>query len=249
MLTIFAVSGLEFYLHSPWLAITTMLALAVSIVWTLTSSRPGSEKATRLAVIFALCLVPIAMEMVSEQGLFIRSMVYIPYVLLALISFALVSLRNRHQLIVKVLAACVAVAISLTVVTNATVMNRLFSSGAIAYSLDQQLAFAIGVEKDRLVGTNVAEAVPLAVSGIHNWHASALLPRKGTFGGSFFEWEGGSTTRVAAFLRGQGVRVVPLTDEAAIARAEKKLASMPTYPQDGWVDLEDGVLLVNLGND
>jgi hypothetical protein len=169
-------------------------------------------------------------------------MIYLPILVLALASIAHDrDWRTPARATLPVVAVVASLAI-LTVVGNAMISNRLFSVAATTYALDQQLAFQIGQEKDRLIGDPGRE-VPLVVNGLHGWPSGVFTGVHETFGLSFFDL---NADRTRDFLDDHGVLVREPT-AAEAARVEDALAGMPVYPEDGWMGLDHGVLVLNFG--
>lgn len=237
----------KFGLHSPWLAVVViiLLPLAVFGIWHLGGSK--FTKIIRLVTLFLVFFAPFSAELVSNGPVLLRSMIYLPMMILVLVAFAAVGVSGIPQILwKKVLITLVASLVLLAVVGQATISNRMFAAAATMYSADQNLAFAIGQEKDRLTDGAQWTSLPLAVSGEHIWPQGVLTPTREVLGSSFFKWDGGSPTRISAFLRSQGVQA-HAANATEIHKAWAWLAEMPKYPQPGWIDVRDGILLLNFG--
>lgn len=237
----------RFGLHSPWLGVmlAAMTALAIAGALRVNNFR---GKLTSLIGLAALLAIPVAMELVGAGPLLLRSMIYLPIVVAVLAGWAakgLTTLPLRATAITSGLLVAVTV---LAVVGQSTIANRLFAASEITYAQDQNLAFYIGQEKERLVESIPGEDVALYVSGTHHWSATALVPAKETLGVSFFQGENGHALqdRTTAFLRSQGV-AVRMPDGPEMERSSITAASMPSYPQAGWIVFDGGVLIANFG--
>ena len=130
-----------------------------------------------------------------------------------------------------------------TALISAWELYPLFSTSATTYALDRDLAFDIGQNKDRLLAGNNLATPAAVVIGAHTWPGGSFTEAKETFGGSLFNL---NATRTVTFLRAHGISVVYPT-EAQTEAITKLAASLPVYPQPGWVSLQGDVLVVNFG--
>lgn len=234
-------SEARFGLHSPWLAVLIIGLSLLAIYSALLPDVSVGERAWRCAAVVGLVLLPFAAT-VAAPLMPLRSMLYLPIVTLVLASAALRGTRYFEPDLRRGAAPVAAVLIALAVIGNATISNRLFASAQTAYAQDQQLAFQIGLEKDKLQGGDQMADLPMVISGPHPLPESKLRPERETLGVSFFDWDN-RTKRAGAFLRAHGVKVHDPTPEQ-VAQARPVLATMPPYPLDGWVQVDNGVLLV-----
>jgi hypothetical protein len=238
----------RFGLHSPWLGVllTAMVALAILAALRTTGLR---TRLIHIAGVIALLAIPVAMELIAAWPVLSRSMVYLPIIIAVLSGWAfkgVATLPAKSAAITTGLLGAVAV---LAVVGQATLANRLYAASEVTYAQDQNLAFLIGQEKERLVDADVGEHVAIYITGTHQWAPSALLPARENLGVSFFAGQAGPDAiqyRTAAFLRSQGV-AVRMPDAEEIARSEAKSFSLPSYPETGWISYDEGVLLINFG--
>lgn len=243
-----SLSSERFGLHSPWLAFAIGALTIFAILGALTAAR-NHEKAIALSALVALLLIPVAIEAIAPAPIFLRSMVYLPIIVIVLAGLAVRGIKSFSKRGKQAVLVGVGSVIVLAVVGQATISNRLFAASEMTYDRDQKVAFLIGLEKDRLSVSSIAEDIPVVVAGTHSWPSTTLVPSAETLGVSFFAGLGGADSlqyRDAAFLRSQGVAVRMATDEEAEG-ANVWLETMPTYPAPGWVALEGGVLLINFG--
>ncbi|WP_104083783.1 glucosyltransferase domain-containing protein [Cryobacterium sp. Y11] len=241
-------SAERFGLHSPWLAIAlgALIVLAAVSTFGVVGRR---AKATRLSALAVLLLLPVGIEAVAPTPVLLRSMIYLPIIVVVLAGLAvkgaeLFSARVKYSVL-----AFVGAAIILAIVGQATISNRLFAASEMTYAQDQNLAFLIGLEKERLTDRPKVESIPVVFAGTHSWSEASLVPARETLGISFFAGLGGTDNlqqRNAAFLRSQGVAVRAATELEAEG-ANASLDAMPSYPAPGWMAYEGGVLLINFG--
>lgn len=250
VLQVITLSSDRFGLHSPWLAVAIFALVVLAFVGAFRVSGIR-EKAITLSALVVLLLIPVGVEAVAPTPVLLRSMIYLPMVVVVLAGVAAGGLQTISTRTVKTaVLGVVGAAIVLAVVGQATISNRLFAASEMTYAQDQNLAFLIGTEKERLAGGSVGENVPIVVGGTHSWPEAALTPAKETLGVSFFAGLGGPDNlqhRDAAFLRSQGVAVRAAT-EAETEGVVGLLETMPHYPDSGWIDYVGGVLLINLGS-
>ncbi len=193
----------------------------------------------RIVALVGIVLVPFAVEALAF-AVVLRSMFYLPIVILALASIAF---SHDWQLRVPWRRLAVIAFASLTVVTvvaNAIIVNRLFSTAATTYALDLQLAFQIGQEKDLLLDGDATRELPIVVEGLHGWPEGPFTSVHETIGLSFFEL---NESRTAKFLKDHGVLVHQATEKEHDSVTDE-LDDMPSYPAEGWIRIENDVLLL-----
>lgn len=231
-----------FGLSSPLLAVSCVALLALTIVGLFLSPKDQPRVLSlRVIAILGVLALPV-MTSVLSPSLPLRSMVYLPYILISLCVGASLCLDKLRAIPMRVAAIALAVVLSGTVVAHATITNRLFSSAATTYALDQQLAYSIGKEKGRLIPGSANLESPMIISGLHSWPSTPLTRATESLGRSFFDWD---EYRGIQFLRSQGVLVHYATEDDS-ARLTEQIEKMPSYPADGWVALAGDVLLVKL---
>lgn len=248
VLEVVTLSSERFGLHSPWLAVALLALVALALLGAVRVSGAVKKTITICAVV-ALLLMPVGVEAAASTPLLLRTQIYLPVVVVVLGGLAAAGMRFRTPRRKSIVGAVAGGAIVLAIVGQATISNRLFGASEMAYAQDQNLAFLIGMEKERLVGRGVTENIPIVISGTHAWPEALLVPDRETLGVSFFAGRGGLESlqyRDAAFLRSQGVAVRMATGDEAEG-TDILLDAMPSYPASGWVAYQGGVLLINFG--
>ena len=83
--------------------------------------------------------------------------------------------------------------------------------------------------------------------GNKRWPESRIMPKRETFGASFFEWDSGNRyrARAAAFLRLSGLVVVG-ADDAERARVSNLALTMPSWPSPGWIVIDGNTIIIKL---
>lgn len=237
---VLALSTERFVLSSPWLIVSTLAILVLAFAAVALSGDRATVKLIRFGALIALVLLPIGVEAIASVVV-LRSMFYLPIVLIVLSSVASPLVARVAPPLRTVLHCIMGAVIVLAVIGNATVTNRSFGIAATTYAIDQDLAFHIGQEKLRLSSEPQDTDMPVVVSGLHGWPQGALTTQRETLGMSFFDL---APSRTVSFLRAHGV-VVHLADENEQRAVEATLREMPEYPQDGWIAVENGILLLN----
>lgn len=240
----------KFGLHSPWLGVV-LASLVVLAVFGALRAEGLRDKLVNLTGIAALLALPVAMELVAVSPVLLRSMVYLPMIVAVLAGWAAYGLSALPAKTPAIASGLLAALTVLAVVGQATISNRLFAASEMTYSQDQNLAFDIGQEKERLVETVAGDNTPLYISGAHAWPTSILVPARENLGVSFFAGQAGPDAvqyRTAAFLRSQGV-AVRMPDGDEMERGKVAAASMPSYPEAGWISYSEGVLVVKFGDE
>ena len=237
---VLSLSTERFAISSQWLAVSVFLIVAAAVYALIVMTSPLTERIIRVVAVAALIALPFCVEAIASVVV-LRSMFYLPVVLIVLASVAstgIVRLAVRPRIVVE---CVIGAAVVLAVVGNATVANRSFSIAATTYALDADLASDSGQQKDRLLGGDNTVDLPVVVNGLHSWPQGAFTPKRETLGLSFFE---NSAARTTEFLRAHGVLVHEATEEQ-IERVEDGARDLPVYPESGWVSVDDGVLVLN----
>lgn len=229
----------RFGLHSPALLVT-----CTAVLLALLASHKGQSLRAWLVgtlLLAGVLLTPIAADAIAADGAPMRSVVYYPVIVCLLVALAL----NRTGAGLR-LAICVVTIFA--IIGNATIVNRLFGASEIAYEFDKGLARDVLLETRRqnLVSSDF-QILKTEVVGSKSWPESRIMPRRETFGASFFEWDAGNRYRVAAFLRLAGVTAIGAGDDLR-AKVAGKAMTMPSWPNTGWVAQEQGVLIIKLSD-
>jgi len=241
---VLSLSTERFALSSPWLAVSSILILVAAVLGLVLVKTPLKERLIRTAAVVALVALPFCVEAVASVVL-LRSMFYLPIVLIALTSVASAGVR-RFPTRSRAFAKCIiAAAMALAIVGNAAIANRSFSIAATTYSLDADLAFEIGQQKDVLLHGDNNVDLPVVVSGEHSWPEGAFTATRETLGLSLFNLNSSRTTK---FLRAQGV-LVHEASRAQATRVRDAIRTMPAYPEPGWIAIDHGVLILNFEQD
>ncbi len=234
-----------FGLSSPWLAIAVTVLAAAALVGALRTG-PPARRVLRVAALAGLALIPVLAELVAPDGVRLRSMLYLPVIFLVLCWAAGRGIQALPAARARLVRIVVAVLLVLAIVGSTVISNRLFASAATTYALDQRVAFLIAVERERLE-PNQRTTLPVVVGGVHDWAGTELRFRRETLGASFFSRPSDRSVRVVDFLRSEG-QWVQLANPAQTAAGREALEDMPVYPNPGWVDVVDGVLLIKFGD-
>ncbi len=229
----------KFGLHSP-----ALLATCSAVLLALLASHKGQSLRAWLVGISLLAgvlLTPIVADAIAVDGAPMRSVVYYPVIVCLLVALALNRTGASFRLGIYVVTI-------FAIIGNATIANRLFGASEMAYEFDKGLARDVLLETRRqnLVTTDY-QILTTEVVGTKSWPESRIMPRRETFGASFFEWEGGNRFRVAAFLRLAGVTAVGAGDDLRV-KVVAKAMTMPSWPNTGWVALDQGVLIIKFSD-
>ena len=231
----------KFELTTPWLVAGVLLAGTVFLSHILRSNESFSVKFLKISALIALGAIPILSESLSPYSVPLRSLVFMPIILVTLFGFVLQILMNSKLTISKVVSAVLVTIMSLGTIAQAVVTNRLFSAAEYSFNNDQDLAFLIGMQKDILFPDSTQTDVPTLVLGLHSWPDSDITPARETLGVSFFAL---NEQRAIAFLRSQGVKVSAVPEREAVI-AELGIENSPKYPQPGWAQNINGILVLN----
>lgn len=237
---IFQLDAKLFGNHSVWLGVFVLLALALSILSPLLRRDYAQVRGVCAVLLFAFAIVILA-DAIANGHAPLRSLIHVPVAVALLSSLAYV-VSGPHGKKAMMAACCLAV------VGNSQVMNHLFGSSALAEFRDRMLAQEIIGEVRTLVPAegNNKQVVRLEVVGSHDWPASGIQSKREVFGASFFEWDEGSSVRIAAYLRINGLRVLPASTEDRV-RAYELQRTMTSWPSKGWVRMSEDLVILKFG--
>ena len=234
-----ALSSDHFGLTSPWLSIAVVLALLIVVF----KKRAQSSLivTVSLGMLIGLAwLLCIFADAVSAGGAPLRSVIYLPVV----VGITLAAGYSRAGRLSVLLSAVVILAI----VGNSVISNHLFASSANAERLDEFLSNEI-VREVKILRPDASDydVLKLEVVGKRSWPVSRVMFKRETFGASFFEWSGGNRYRIAAYLRTKGLMVRAASEEERV-RVWEDAQEMPCWPTPGWVQIQEGILVVKLSD-
>jgi len=237
------------YLGSPAVYANRITALApiviasmIGVAAALRSSSlvPWNKLLVGLMVVVVL-LLPFAMGPLMKGDLAIRFLVGVPFVFagLAMLGMRAYS-RNVHLLMSIVVGVCVFQFVIST--------NYLFSSSHLALQADRALGAVLLARIEEVKDAAGGDPKYYEVIGYLERAPTNLIPKSGTFGASFFEWEEGDSYRIVGFLRTLGLQGLgPLPQERRI-QFTAMANSMPSWPRAGSVAAVGDTMLIKFGN-
>jgi hypothetical protein len=194
--------------------------------------------AVLLGTPFLLCLLT------GPEGLPLRSMVALPYViwLCALLNF------TYQRGVAWIFGLMVFILFQLQII-NLT--SQYIATATLVQQQDRFMGFEIGRRILLLRGDDDAEKpILLDAYGYQEQRRASLFAaaRNSVTSGSFFGWDKGNLTRIAAYFRVLGfdaVRAVPPAERAAHT---KQFEQMPVWPHEGSLRRSGDYYLLKLGN-
>lgn len=229
----------KFGSNSPWLYIVFCLIFLSSIARSV--QLPIRVRMIYLCAIVSIILIPVLADSISANGAPLRSVVYYPLIICVFIALGINIMGDTLKILIIL-------AIIPTVIANSIITNRLFNSSAIAYKFDQNLAYDIFVEfKKNTLGASEFESRTIEIIGDHTWSENKLMPKRETFGASFFEWDSGNRYRIAAFLRLSGLSVIGAEDEERV-RIASYANLMPPWPSPGWLKVDGKTIVIKFSD-
>jgi hypothetical protein len=246
--TLEAVRRVYFGFPSVYANRITALApiLAASVIGVLVTLRSSSLVAWNKLLIgltvIGVLLLPFTIGLFNKGEVAVRFLVAVPFVFagVAMLGMRAYS-RNVQLLMAMISAVCVFQFVLST--------NHLFSSSHLALQADRvlgaRLLARIEEVKESVIG---GDPIYYEVIGYTARLSTPLIPKSGTFGASFFEWDQGNTYRIGAFLRTLGFQgLSPLPEERRIQFTSMAM-SMPAWPHTGSVAAVGDTMLIKFGN-
>lgn len=189
----------------------------------------------------ALLFVPFAMYPIARGSMPMRSLVAVPAVMWSSAYIAVttpVLWLRRVSLVVVAVAIFQALYAVYLYQTNSILVR--YRDSATAGAIYQKIA-ELQPEWDR------SRTYPIVVYGA--WRFISPLERvmTSTAGASFFEWDGGNSSRIAAFMRLQGYANVTAAPRSKKDKFLSIARQMPVWPAEGSVRNEGDVTIIKLG--
>lgn len=220
----------------PWLAILAVTGTVFALWWVWRAR----DRWIGLAALAAVLAVPFLAELVADVPY--RSMVYLPWVCLSTAGLALPALRRAWGGRPSPRWLAVGVA-ALAVASNLTLVSNTLASAQVTAERDRYLALRIDEEWRRITqSVGAPEARPVVTLAGQGWPESSWYPSRELIGLSTYPI---AQHFGAASLRGMGVPALTPT-KAQVERGTALLQTMPSYPQPGWVSIQEGLLLVRI---
>ncbi len=214
------------------------IVLAVSFIAGVEAARkrPRADRVVSVLVLVALIAVVITPGVLTGV-VFQRSMVFLPPVFVVALGIGLPTLR-RAQPVLQWAGATLAV---LAIAGNASLANGAYYSGTIISDADQDVA-SDTIAAYRSLPRDFEGPLPLVVLT-----RSDEFTRPATWSGRSSLELGmmGAPGEALRYLQMRGLDVIAPTEDQQ-ARGEAVLADMPAYPLEGYLDVVDGILVVNL---
>lgn len=216
--------------------VTYLLAGAL-VIWILVRTRGG--RALKVTLVIAFVLSPFLLVAVLGWAPPVRSLQGFQLMVAGVwgLAFTVASSRAARRIL-----AAVAI---LLLLRQAQDTNRMFLSETMRWQADRDIANRI---LDRVYGLALPPAGPVPVAFVGGLKISAdpNFIRTDSFGGSFFEWEGGNAWRIMAFVRSMGNQRLLAPSRAQLETARTWAKGMPDWPAAGSVVRQDGLVVVKL---
>jgi hypothetical protein len=226
------------YLTFPALLLLGMFALAARV-------RERRAKSILFVVLYMLGItsIPFAINVVAGGKMPYRSLVAVPYVFWFFAAAALLSQIAIVRRIAIALVILVAIQ-SLYTFSTFQAQKRLVQDHdrLLASQLYERIVEAVP-DFDR------SKAYRLDVYGGHEFENAYQEIRSSTWSASFFEWDGGSPSRILAFMKTLGFSNFEEIDQAARKAFLPTFREMPVWPAAGSVRVVEGTILVRLGRE
>lgn len=217
----------------PAVFVGIVFVVAARVAW----SRQGGARLWSVLVLAALPVIPFVAGLMTRV-IFQRSMVYLPLIVVVVMGIGLPALRSRYQSWLGRSAVALAV---LAIAGNAALGNGILYSGTMVY--DEDLAVAANVASTyRSLPGDFEAPLPAVIAARSDEYSRPPA------------WSGRSTLETGVmgtdgealrFLQMRGLNIsVPTSDE--LERGQELLDSMPAYPEPGYLQVKDGLLLINL---
>lgn len=244
-------SGRAYYGAGTLLLVT--LAALVSLL--LLFRRPGRTALWRGLLLVGILITPISLALTSNSPLPARVWVGFNLMSALIVTWLLSQLsgmpqqRGSQQLqpAIALPARVLLGAIGIVTLVHIAWISALFSSDHHLRQRDILMANRIMTSAYMQYPEVDLARTPVYFHGGWQQPSRHTLPNAGTFGGSFFAWDGGNNIRLERFFAYYGIAHFSAADRAATRKALAVVGDMPTWPNPGAIQLLDGVLVIKLG--
>ncbi len=227
-----------FGIRSMWFGIIVLASLVLVTAYPL-FRRNFWTFAWMVVIILCIIFLTVFADAIAVGGAPLRSVIYIPVGIAIIVACAYMESGKIGKLIL--ISLC-----GLAVIGNSQVNNHLFASSASAEFRDRMLAVSIINEVRRLKPDNTS-ILKVEVIGNLKWPITGIQSKSETFGASFFEWDGGNRSRVAAYLGLNGLATVAASDVDRV-QVYAIGKTMPSWPRAGWIQVTDDILILKFGD-
>jgi MFS family permease len=192
-------------------------------------------------LIILLFINPFTVGLLTKGHIAMRFLVALPVVFAGSI---LISLKNQHRSVQIVMGSLIAICVFQFIIST----NSLFSASHLALQADRLLAAnLIQRIEEAKASADAQEVSYLEVIGPLVRPATKVMPKRETFGASFFEWDQGNVYRILLFLKTVGYHgLQALPEERRTAYTSMK-ETMPAWPKMGSVKVVGDVVLIKFG--
>ncbi|MDR1585877.1 MAG: glucosyltransferase domain-containing protein [Treponema sp.] len=228
--------------HGNILFLPLVLFFIVELIKTARRKIPAGGRISYALAGIGVPLSIILLALVGGTFPSIRTQWAMPLAAAFMIYFLVKTYKKKAAMIVCVLAL-------FTAVRQIEITSQLFYSDHIRYTHDVRMARDLA-ERIKTV-QNETNSLPVIFIGSHK--ADSVFTKnflQGEVPGhSFFEWDGGNTQRILAFMRTLGVDFMSLdtNKNEQISQAARTAESMPVYPAPGCVKRLDGIIIIKMG--
>ncbi|MBL0749142.1 glucosyltransferase domain-containing protein [Nocardioides baculatus] len=217
----------------PAIFVGIVFIAGVRVAW----SRTATARLWSMLVLIALPIIPFVAA-VMTRVIFQRSMVYLPLIVVMVLGVGLPAMRDRYRSWAG--HAMVVLAI-LAVAGNASLGNGIFYSGTMVYEEDLAVAANVATTYRSLPGDFTAPLPAVIAPRSDEYSRPPAWSGRSTFEAGVMGTDG----EALRFLQMRGMNVVdPSSDE--LERGHELLQSMPAYPEPGYMQVSEGLLLINL---
>jgi hypothetical protein len=237
METIGGVYGLDQHIYD--VALWAVPLLLILGGWALLRELPRA-KLRLTAVAFVSLLLPFGFHLLAAGNMPVRSLVGVP---IAVWLFAYVAVTSRGPRIRVASAIVLAVAIFQILV----VQNYRQASNYFVDKHDTLMAGAIFDRLSAAPGFDAKRSYALSVFGDQQFVTTYPRPPGSTVGYSFFEWNGGSSGRIAYYVKLLGYSNLNGANQDQVDETIVRLSTMPVWPAPGSVEIKNDIALIRLG--
>jgi hypothetical protein len=222
------------------------ILLAVSaiglFITVLRSRLPVINKVLAILFWMMLLILPFLSGFLMQFSLSVRFLLAVPTVISGIVLLGMLNGSRPFKLLVTVLATyCLFQFITST--------NHLFASSHLALEADRLLASRLITRiEDARAEAGMPPVKYIEIIGYYDRPSTQLIPKLETFGASFFEWDGGSSYRIAVFLETLGLSRLELLTLDQRAQMVSIVDLMSVWPQKDSIKIVNETVLVKFGD-
>jgi hypothetical protein len=221
------------------LLVSSFLGLCINLF---RSKSSGINKIIAILFWIVLLSLPFLSGLLMQFSLSVRFLLALPAVIAGVVMLGMMNSSRLFKIFLTMLA-------SYCIFQFITSTNHLFAASHLALEADRLLASRlIGRIEDAQAEAGMPPVKYLEVVGYYSRPPTELIPKIETFGASFFEWDAGSSYRIAILLQTVGLSKLDSLTLDQRAQMVSIVDLMSAWPHRDSIRIVNETVLVKFGD-